>query len=121
MNELSEDKQTLVLYLLGNGESVRQVERITGVHRNTITRLMRQTMERQDRERRTGRPPLGEKGKSNIVPIRVTEEEYRKFKAQAKREGCESLSAWIRRTTLREARRILREEANPQESISMQV
>jgi IS1 family transposase len=40
MNKLSKDKQSLILSQLVEGQSVRSVERITGVHRDTILRLL---------------------------------------------------------------------------------
>jgi IS1 family transposase len=40
MNTLKEEKKTAILSLLVEGNSVRSIERITGVHRDTILRLM---------------------------------------------------------------------------------
>jgi IS1 family transposase len=40
MNKLSEEKQTLILSHLVEGNSIRSIERITGVHRDTIMRLL---------------------------------------------------------------------------------
>jgi transposase len=40
MNILSEEKQTLALSALVEGSSIRSVERMTGIHRDTIMRLM---------------------------------------------------------------------------------
>jgi hypothetical protein len=40
MNILSLEKKTLILSQLVEGTSVRSIERITGVHRDTILRLM---------------------------------------------------------------------------------
>lgn len=40
MNILSEEKQALVLSALVEGSSIRSVERMTGIHRDTIMRLM---------------------------------------------------------------------------------
>jgi IS1 family transposase len=40
MNKLSQDKQILILSSLVEGNSIRSIERITGVHRDTIIRLM---------------------------------------------------------------------------------
>lgn len=40
MNILSNEKKTLILSLLSEGNSIRSVERMTGVHRDTIMRLM---------------------------------------------------------------------------------
>lgn len=40
MNKLSMDKQTAVISALVEGVSIRSIERMTGVHRDTITRLM---------------------------------------------------------------------------------
>ena len=40
MNKLSRDKQEMVLRCLVDGASVRATERIVGVHRDTILRLM---------------------------------------------------------------------------------
>ena len=40
VNTLSQEKQTQVLSLLVEGASVRSIERVTGVHRDTILRLM---------------------------------------------------------------------------------
>ena len=39
-NVLKKDKQTAVISLLLEGNSVRSTERLTGVHRDTILRLM---------------------------------------------------------------------------------
>src|SRR5437879_314736 len=39
MNRLSRDKQEMVVQLLVEGNSLRSVERITGIHRDTIMRL----------------------------------------------------------------------------------
>ncbi len=40
MNRLKQEKQQMILSLLVEGNSVRSIERITGVHRDTIIRLM---------------------------------------------------------------------------------
>jgi hypothetical protein len=40
MRVLKADKQHMVLNLLVEGNSIRSTERITGVHRDTITRLL---------------------------------------------------------------------------------
>ena len=40
MNKLSKAKRTQVVAALVEGTSIRSVERMTGVHRDTITRLM---------------------------------------------------------------------------------
>ena len=40
MNKLKREKQEAVIRCLVNGNSIRATERITGVHRDTITRLM---------------------------------------------------------------------------------
>jgi IS1 family transposase len=40
VNTLSQEKQTQVLSLLVEGVSVRSIERVTGVHRDTIVRLL---------------------------------------------------------------------------------
>lgn len=40
MNKLKADKQRMVIGALVEGASIRSVERMTGVHRDTITRLM---------------------------------------------------------------------------------
>jgi len=40
MNTLPSDKKTLVLSLLSEGNSIRSIERMSGVHRDTIMRLM---------------------------------------------------------------------------------
>ena len=40
MNTLSLEKKTLILSLLSEGSSIRSVERMSGVHRDTIMRLM---------------------------------------------------------------------------------
>lgn len=45
MNRLPLEKQALILSLLVEGTSVRSIERITGVHRDTIIRLMLSTAE----------------------------------------------------------------------------
>jgi IS1 family transposase len=39
MNRLSLEKQTLILNLLSEGNSIRTIERVSGVHRDTIMRL----------------------------------------------------------------------------------
>jgi IS1 family transposase len=41
MNRLSRDKQETIMKLLVEGSSIRSIERITGVHRDTIIRLMK--------------------------------------------------------------------------------
>jgi transposase-like protein len=38
-NVLSTDKQVAVISALAEGSGIRQIERITGVHRDTIMRL----------------------------------------------------------------------------------
>jgi transposase-like protein len=38
-NVLSTDKQTAIAAALAEGSSIRSIERITGVHRDTIMRL----------------------------------------------------------------------------------
>jgi uncharacterized protein YerC len=40
MNILSTDEQTRVIAALVEGNSFRSIERITGIHRDTIMRLM---------------------------------------------------------------------------------
>jgi DNA-directed RNA polymerase specialized sigma24 family protein len=40
MNKLHSDKQKMVIAALVEGSSIRSTERMTGVHRDTITRLM---------------------------------------------------------------------------------
>lgn len=40
MNKLKPDTQVAVLNALVEGSSIRSVERMTGVHRDTITRLL---------------------------------------------------------------------------------
>jgi IS1 family transposase len=40
MNKLSKERQALVLSQLVEGSSIRSIERITGIHRDTITRLL---------------------------------------------------------------------------------
>jgi hypothetical protein len=39
MNVLSKDKQAVVIGALAEGNSIRSIERMTGVHRDTIMRL----------------------------------------------------------------------------------
>jgi transposase-like protein len=39
MNELSTENKTVVTGLLCEGNSIRAIERITGIHRDTIMRL----------------------------------------------------------------------------------
>ena len=46
MNKLPQDKQKLILSQLVEGNSIRSIERITGVHRDTIIRLMLRAGER---------------------------------------------------------------------------
>ncbi len=43
MNKLTIDKQTAVIRALVEGSSIRSTERMTGVHRDTIMRLMIET------------------------------------------------------------------------------
>jgi len=38
-NVLSADKQTAIIAALAEGSSIRSIERVTGVHRDTIMRL----------------------------------------------------------------------------------
>ena len=45
MNRLKRDKQRMILSLLVEGNSIRGIERITGVHRDTIIRLMKRISE----------------------------------------------------------------------------
>lgn len=40
MNTLSDDNKVLVLSLLTEGNSIRSIERMSGIHRDTIMRLM---------------------------------------------------------------------------------
>lgn len=121
MNQLSDAEQRAVLQLLADGYSSHAIHRIMGVHTGTIQRLHQRTIQRQDGERRLGRPPLGEKGRSTTVLVRVTEDHYAKMIKQAKSEGCKNLSTWIRRTLNLEAKRILAEKANNKESIPLQM
>lgn len=114
MNQLNRDRRILILYLLGNGESIRSVERITGTHRNTIMRLRETTMQKQDAPKRGyGRPPLGDKARDNIVQVRVSETEYESYVRRAEARGYKTVSAWLRAMALKRAREILGEEANP--------
>ncbi len=46
MNRLKEDKQIAILSMLVEGNSLRSIERMTGVHRDTIMRLMVKVGER---------------------------------------------------------------------------
>src|ERR1019366_10297802 len=46
MNKLSQGKQALVLSQLVEGSSIRSIERIIGIHRDTITRLLVSTGEK---------------------------------------------------------------------------
>jgi IS1 family transposase len=46
MNTLPNDQKTLVLSLLSEGNSIRSIERMSGVHRDTIMRLMVSVAER---------------------------------------------------------------------------
>jgi transposase len=39
MNVLNKDKQTVVIGALAEGNSIRSIERMTGVHRDTVMRL----------------------------------------------------------------------------------
>lgn len=39
MNLLSKEKQTVIIGSLAEGSSIRSIERLTGVHRDTIMRL----------------------------------------------------------------------------------
>jgi len=43
MNHLRQEKKLVILTALVEGNSIRSVERMTGVHRDTITRLMVKT------------------------------------------------------------------------------
>lgn len=45
MNQLSIDKKVVALSMLTEGNSIRSIERVTGVHRDTIIRLMLSTSE----------------------------------------------------------------------------
>jgi hypothetical protein len=46
MNTLPVEKKTLILSLLSEGNSIRSIERMSGVHRDTIMRLMVSVAER---------------------------------------------------------------------------
>jgi hypothetical protein len=39
MNILSNEKQTVIISALAEGNSIRSIERMTGIHRDTIMRL----------------------------------------------------------------------------------
>jgi transposase-like protein len=41
MNTLKQEKKMAILSLLVEGNSIRSIERITGVHRDTILKLMK--------------------------------------------------------------------------------
>ena len=43
MNRLSPQKQKIAIHMLLEGCSIRSVERLTGIHRDTIMRLMVRT------------------------------------------------------------------------------
>ena len=43
MNKLQVDKQITILSALAEGNSIRSIERMTGVHRDTIMRLIVRT------------------------------------------------------------------------------
>ncbi len=43
MNKLSMEKQAMAVSALVEGASIRSVERMTGIHRDTIMRLMVRT------------------------------------------------------------------------------
>src|SRR4051795_7708871 len=40
MNVLPQDKQQTIVHLIVEGNSIRSIERLTGVHRDTIMRLL---------------------------------------------------------------------------------
>lgn len=49
LNELSDAEQQTVIAALVDGNSIRSVERMTGIHRDTIMRLMVRVGEGRDR------------------------------------------------------------------------
>lgn len=50
MNRLKIEKQEMIMKLLVEGSSVRSIERVTGVHRDTIIRLMKRVGARCEKE-----------------------------------------------------------------------
>ena len=85
-NTLSTDKKIAVIGSLAEGSSIRSIERITGVHRDTIMRL----------GVKVGRPklPKGE-AKGKIVAMRFDPEELKRIDTAAKANR-KSRSEWIR-------------------------
>lgn len=106
MNQLSEDKRTLVLYLLGNGEGVRQTARLARVSPLTVASLRDGILDDMNRPPRgPGRPPLPEgEDKGKIVPVRFTEDEHRQLREYATSKGFKTLSEWIRTALTKEAK-----------------
>jgi hypothetical protein len=100
-NVLSTDKQIAIVSSLAEGSSIRSIERITGVHRDTIMRLgvpVGQAMLSKPAPKKIGRPKLSEdRAKAKIVPVRFTPDELERMTAAAAVNGV-NLSQWIRST-----------------------
>lgn len=63
MNQLSKEKQLIVMWLLDSGVSLRGVARLLGVHRNTVFDLNHNMVARrqfEDAKKLFGRAGLGE-------------------------------------------------------------
>jgi hypothetical protein len=106
-NVLSTDKQIAIVGALCEGTSIRSIERITGVHRDTIMRLgwpsaplsfkSSGTMNQQ-KPGKIGRPRLPKSdAKGRIVPVRFNSDTLKRITALAKANK-QTVSEWIRST-----------------------
>lgn len=106
MNRITQQDKRAVLALLERGFSQRTIVRMLGLASGTVGRIYSQRYGRKV----MGRPPLGDKGRTKTVLVRVTEAEHEAIVLKAK--NCKSVSEWIRRALRQRAREILNEEAN---------
>lgn len=113
MNRLAPKRKAAAEVLLEMGHSTRSVERLIGVNKNTVAKLVRKP------NHKLGRPVLGEKAKTKILPIRVTKAEYDTLTNAAK--NCKSLSSWIRRELLKAAKVNSNDQTNHQSPTLLQV
>lgn len=51
---------------------------------------------RPAKKRGPGRPSLGDAARAKIVTVKLTQDEYERVQDRARRDGADSVSAWIR-------------------------
>jgi transposase len=106
-NALPKDKQIQVIAALAEGSSIRAIERMTGVHRDTIIHRPRplkplyelpscRNEEMPKRPKKAGRPKLPKgSAKAGFLRVRVTGDELKAIEARAKANR-QTISEFVR-------------------------